>query len=333
MATYITRRLILTIPVLIGITLICFTFLKVTGDPCVALLGERYTPDKCAEIKVRYHLNDPVPLQYAHYMGRLLTGDLGTSIVYKTSVATELARTFPATVELALAAMLIAVCVGVPLGILAAARHNSVFDLGAMVVALTGVSVPVFWLGLMFQFVLAFKFGLFPTNGRLTTGIDLVQITHLYTLDSLLTGNWPALRDTLHHLALPALALSTIPTALIARISRSAMLDVLGRDYIRTARAKGVHETVVISRHALANAMLPVVTVIGLQTGSLLSGAVLTETIFAWPGMGRWVVGAVSSGDIPLVQGGVLVFAVVFVMVNLAVDVSYAWLDPRIRFD
>lgn len=333
MAAYIGRRVLLTVPVLVGITLFSFFLLRVTGDPCAALLGERYTQDRCDEIRERYGLNRHPAVQYASYVQITLSGDLGRSILTRRSVTSEIKLTFPATVELALAAMTIAVLVGVPLGVLAAARHNSAVDLGSMVVALVGVSMPVFWLGLMLVYVFAFKLGWFPTGGRIDSSAELQTVTNLYVLDSILTGNLDALRSSLHHLALPALALSTIPTAIIARISRSAMLDVLGQDFIRTARAKGLRERAVIGRHALANALLPVVTVIGLQTGFLLSGAVLTETIFSWPGMGRWVVNAVSSNDTPVVQAGVLIFALVFVGVNLAVDVSYAWLDPRIRYE
>ena len=332
MVTYITRRLLLAIPVLFGITLFTFSFLKITGDPCAALLGERYTRARCDEIRVQYGLDQPPWVQYGRYLATTLSGDLGRSILTKRTITSELRNVFPATIELALAAMLVAVVVGIPLGVAAAARHNSATDLGAMIVALVGVSMPVFWLGLMLVYVLAFRLGWFPTSGRLSSGTALDSVTGLYLADSLLTTNGPAFWDGLHHLVLPALALSTIPMAIIARITRSAMLDVLGQDYIRTARAKGLSGRAVLLRHALANALLPVVTVIGLQTGYLLSGAVLTETIFAWPGMGRWVVSAISSNDIPVVQAGVLIFATVFVLVNLVVDISYAWLDPRIRF-
>lgn len=332
MSSYIVRRILYTIPVLFGISLFTFAFLRVTGDPCAALLGERYTTARCDEIRTRYGLDQPLVMQYGRYVQSVLSGDLGRSILTKRPVASELGDYFPATVELALAAMSIAVLVGVPLGVIAAARHNSVLDLAAMVVALVGVSMPVFWLGLMLVYVLAFRMGLFPTSGRLAFDVELHSVTNLYVLDSLLTGNWPVLRDALHHLALPALALSTIPSAFIARITRSAMLDVLSTDYVRTARAKGLSERAVIARHALANALLPVVTIIGLQAGFLLAGAVLTETIFAWPGMGRWVVNAISANDVPVVQAGVLVFATVFVLVNLVVDISYAYLDPRIRY-
>jgi peptide/nickel transport system permease protein len=332
MLSYVARRVLLTVPVLFGITVFAFALLHVTGDPCTALLGERYSPSRCADIRRQYGLDQSPVVQYASYLRTTLSGDLGRSILTRRQVSGELALVFPATVELALAAMFIAVILGVPLGVLAAARHNSAADLLSMVLALLGVSMPVFWLGLMLVYVFAFKLGWFPTGGRIDASVDLRTVTHLYLVDSLLTGNLPAFVSALRHIALPALALSTIPTAIIARISRSSMLDVLHQDYVRTARAKGLGQRAVIARHALANALLPVVTVIGLQTGFLLSGAVLTETIFAWPGMGRWVVNAVGGNDTPVVQAGVLVFALVFVFANLAVDVSYAWLDPRIRY-
>ena len=247
-------------------------------------------------------------------------------------VATELRQFFPATIELALGAMLLAVLVGVPLGVVAGYKHNTFIDLSTTFGALVGVSMPVFWLGLMLLWVFGLKLGWFPTNGRIGPNVELQTITNLYVLDSILTGNSRALISSLHYLALPAFALSTIPMAFIARITRSSMLDVLGEDYVRTARSKGLRERVVIFRHSLKNAMLPVVTVIGLQTGLLLAGAILTETVFAWPGMGRWVVNAIVARNFPVVQAAVLVFASIFVFVNLIVDVSYAWFDPRIRY-
>jgi peptide/nickel transport system permease protein len=331
--TYIVRRLLYTIPVLVGITLVTFLFLRFTGDPCTALLGERFSAARCEEIKARYGLDQPVWVQYARYVGRLVRGDLGESIITKRAISNELKLVMPATIELALAAMLLATLVGIPLGLISAVRHNTGADLGAMILAMLGVSMPVFWLGLMLAYVFGFKLGLFPISGRLSTGMEIERITNLYLVDSAITANWVAFRDALHHIILPAIALSTIPAAIIARITRSSMLDVLGQDYIRTARAKGLGERAVVLRHALANAMLPVVTVVGLQMGFLLSGAVLTETIFAWPGMGRWVVQSIPSNDVPVVQAGVLVFALIFVIVNLLVDISYAWLDPRIRYE
>ncbi len=332
MGTYVLRRLLYALPVLAGISVFTFAFLHVSGDPCTAILGERYTPARCEEVRLRYGLDQPFVVQYVRYVRRVLSGDLGRSILTKRPVGSELREHFPATVELSLAAMTIAILVGIPLGTAAAAHHNSALDLGAMVVALVGVSMPVFWLGLMLIYVFAFQFGWFPTSGRISIDSALQTRTNFVLLDSLLSGDLTAMLDALHHLALPAIALSTIPAAFIARITRSGMLDVLGQDYVRTARAKGLAERAVVLRHALRNALLPVVTVIGLQIGFLLAGAVLTETIFAWPGVGRWVVHAIQANDIPVVQAGVLVFATVFVLVNLAVDVSYAWLDPRIRF-
>jgi peptide/nickel transport system permease protein len=234
--------------------------------------------------------------------------------------------------ELAFSAMLIAILIGVPLGVIAGYKHNTFVDLANTVAALIGVSMPIFWLALIMLWVFGLKLGWFPTTGRLDTAVELTKITNLYVVDSLLTSNPAALWNALHHLALPAMALATIPTAFIARITRSAMLDVLGEDYIRTARAKGALERVVVFRHALKNAMLPVLTVIGLQVGLLMSGAILTETIFAWPGMGRWVVNAIIARNIPVIQTAVLVFALIFVFVNLLVDLLYAWVDPRIHY-
>jgi peptide/nickel transport system permease protein len=333
MTRYIIRRLVLLIPVLLGVTFFAYAMLLATGDPTSALAGEHATPEMREAVRERLGLNDPLPVQYGRFLLQIAQGDLGRSIMTRTPVTTELRQFFPATIELAMAAMLIAVVVGVPLGAVAGYRHNTYVDLGTMFGSLVGVSMPIFWLALMLLWVFGLKLGWFPTTGRIDSEVELQTITNLYVLDSLLTGNFPALVSSLHHLALPALALATIPTAFIARITRSAMLDVLGEDYIRTARSKGLRERVVIVRHSLKNAMLPVVTVIGLQTGFLLAGAILTETIFAWPGMGRWVVNAIVARNFPVVQAGVLVFALIFVVVNLLVDVSYAWLDPRIHYE
>jgi peptide/nickel transport system permease protein len=333
MTQYILRRLLLLVPVILGVTFFAYSMLLLTGDPTSALAGEHATPEMREAVRERLGLNDPLPVQYARFLTQIAQGDLGRSVMTHSPVASELRLFFPATIELALAAMIIAVLVGVPSGALAGYRHNTFVDLGTMFGSLVGVSMPIFWLALMLLWVFGLKLGWFPTTGRLDPEVELRTITNLYVLDSLLTGNSRALVDSLHHLALPALALSTIPTAFIARITRSAMLDVLGEDYIRTARAKGLRERVVLVQHALKNAMLPVVTVIGLQTGSLLAGAILTETIFAWPGMGRWIVNAIVSRNFPVVQAGVLVFAFIFVFVNLVVDVSYAWLDPRIHYE
>lgn len=332
MTEYILRRLLLAIPVLFGVTFFAYSMVLLTGDPASALAGEHATPEMREALRERLGLNDPLLVQYGRFLSRLAQGDLGTSVMTRTPVMVELRQFFPATIELALSAMLLAVIVGVPLGVVAGYRHNSWIDLGTTFGSLVGVSMPIFWLGLMLLWVFGLKLGWFPTTGRIALSAGLQPITKLYVLDSILTGNLRALLSALHHLALPAAALATIPTAFIARITRSAMLDVLGEDYVRTARAKGLDERAVVSQHALKNAMLPVVTVIGLQTGLLLAGAILTETIFAWPGMGRWVVNAIVARNFPVVQAAVLVFALIFVFVNLVVDISYAWFNPKIRY-
>jgi peptide/nickel transport system permease protein len=332
MSQYILRRLLLAIPVFIGVTFVAYAMLLMTGDPTGALAGEHATPELRAAIRERYGLDDPIYVQYGRFIYQLVQGNLGTSIMTKTPVITELKLFLPATIELALAAMTIAVIVGLPLGVIAGYKHNSFVDLNTTILALVGVSMPIFWLALMLLWVFGLKLGWFPTTGRIDPTIELNTITNLFVLDSILTINFEALKSSLHHLALPAIALATIPTAFIARMTRSSMLDVLNAEYIRTARAKGVMEFAVVSRHALKNAMLPVITVIGLQTGFLLAGAILTETIFAWPGMGRWIVNAIVARNFPVVQAGVLVFAIIFVFVNIIVDISYAWFDPRIRY-
>ena len=332
MSQYILRRLLLAIPVLIGVTFVAYAMLLMTGDPTGALAGEHATPELRAAIRERYGLDDPIYIQYGRFLSHIFQGELGTSIMTKSPVANELKLFLPATIELAMAAMTIAVIVGLPLGVIAGYKHNSFVDLNTTILALIGVSMPIFWLALMLLWVFGLKLGWFPTTGRIDTSIELNTITNLYVLDSILTLNYEALKSSLHHLALPAIALATIPTAFIARITRSSMLDVLNAEYIRTARAKGVMEFAVVNRHALKNAMLPVITVIGLQTGFLLAGAILTETIFAWPGMGRWIVNAIVARNFPVVQAGVLVFAIIFVFVNIIVDISYAWFDPRIRY-
>ncbi len=333
MTQYLIRRLILAIPVLLGVTFFAYSMVLLTGDPAYALAGEHSTPEMRAALREKLGLDDPLPVQYGRFLVRIAQGDLGTSIISRIPVATELRLFLPATLELAMTAMMIAIVVGVPLGVIAAYRHNSFADLGTTFGSLIGVSMPIFWLALMMLWIFALKLGLFPTGGRIDRLVDLNTITNFYIIDSIITLNFPALLISLHHLTLPAIALATIPTAFITRITRSAMLDVLGENYVRTARAKGLAEKSVVSRHALKNAMLPVITVIGLQLGILMTGAILTETIFAWPGMGRWVVNGIIARNFPVVQAGVLVFALIFVVVNLVVDVSYGWFNPRIRYN
>lgn len=350
MLRYIVRRLITLIPTIIGVTFVIFMFQRlIPGDPAVAMLGEHAAKENVERIREQLGLNRPLFLdreslaqgdvkklfdsQYFRYLGRLIRFDLGTSIHRRIPVAETLAQRFPATVELALLSMTIAILVGIPVGIISAARRNSILDSVSMIGSLIGVSMPIFWLGLMEIMLFAVIFKWLPAGGRISTGTTIEPITNLYLLDSLISGNIPAFFETLKYLAMPTIALATIPMAIIARMTRSSMLDVLQEDYIRTANAKGLVERVVLFRHALKNAFLPVITIIGIQVGTLLAGAVLTETIFAWPGIGKWVYDAILGRDYPIVQGGTLLIALIFVFINLLVDISYAVLDPRIHYD
>lgn len=333
MLRYVGRRLLELVPVFFGVLLVVFTIARLTpGDPALILLGEHATPEALTKLREELNLNDPLPMQFGKYLSRAVRGDLGRSIQTNERVVVELATRFPATVELTLAAMLIASSLGIVTGIIAATKQNSWFDGLSMFAALFGFSMPIFWLGIMLILLFAWYLGWFPISGRLDYTIELTRVTNLYLVDALLSGNWGALGDALRHLALPAVTLSTVPLAIIARMTRSSLLEVLRQDYVRTARAKGLIERRVVSQHALKNAFIPVVTVIGLNVGSLLGGAILTETIFAWPGVGRLVVDAIFARDYPIVQGTVLVIALLFVVVNLLVDLSYAYLDPRIRY-
>ncbi|WP_105316936.1 ABC transporter permease [Thermus tenuipuniceus] len=335
MWSYVLRRLLGLVPVLFGITLLVFLFLQlIPGDPAQAILGERGTPEQLAALREKLGLNKPLYVQYLTFVRNILTGDLGTSAVSTIPVAEELKRRWPATFELALAATLVAVVFGIPVGILAAVRKNSLLDTLSMSLSLVGVSMPVFWLGLLLVYLFAVNLHWLPTGGRLSTdlAIDFRPITGFLVLDGMLALKPEVLMDALRHLILPALTLGTIPLAILTRITRSAMLEVLSQDYVRTARAKGLAERQVILKHALKNALLPVVTIVGLQFGTLLGGAILTETIFSWPGIGSYIYEGILNRDYPVVQAGVLVVATVFVLVNLLVDLSYALLDPRIQY-
>ena len=335
MARYIARRLLNLIPVLLGITLLVFVFLHlIPGDPAVVMAGERATPDQVAALREQLGLNKPLPLQYLVFLGNLLRFNFGTSIITGVPIAEEIRIRWPATFELSVAAMLVAVILGIPAGVLAAVRKNSAVDNLTMSGSLLGVSLPVYWLGLLLVYLFAVNLHWLPPSGRLSidAGFNFKSITSFYVLDALLQGNFRVLKDVLAHLVLPALTLGTIPLAILARITRSAMLEVLSQDYIRTARAKGLLERWVIFKHALKNALLPVVTIIGLQFGTLLGGAILTETIFSWPGIGSWIYEGILSRDYPVVQGGVVFVAIAFVLINLLVDLSYAFLDPRIQY-
>ncbi|MDQ3672198.1 MAG: ABC transporter permease [Actinomycetota bacterium] len=332
MARFVARRLLLLVPILLGLSILLFLWIRaLPGGPAESLLGERATPEAIEQIERVYGLDRPIWEQYWKYLGNLLSGDLGTSIASRRPVTEEIGRRFPATIELALAAMVFAIALGVPLGFVAAKRYGSVVDHGSLLTSLIGISIPVFFLAILLKYLFAVKLGLLPTIGRQDVLISADHPTGFYVLDGIITLNFEAAWDAAAHLILPAIALGSIPLAIVARITRAAVLDVQNEDYVRTARAKGVSSQIVDRRHIFRNAMLPVVTIIGLQTGLLLSGAILTETVFAIPGMGSWLAGAIESRDYPVLQGGILFVALIFVIVNLLVDVSYGLLDPRIR--
>jgi peptide/nickel transport system permease protein len=331
---YALRRTLTVIPVLLGISILVFSFVHlIPGDPAVTMLGERATPEKVAAVRERLGLDRPIHEQYLLYIGKALRGDLGVSIVRGDPVFTDILRRFPATVELAVAAIVLAILLGIPIGIVSAVWRKSLVDSLARVLALTGVSMPIFWLGVMLAWVFAVELRLLPTGSRLDSVADYEPWTHFVLLDAVLQRNWAMIPDALRHLVLPAVALATIPLAVIARMMRASMLEVLSRDFIRTADAKGLSRAVVVLRHGLRNALLPVLTVVGLQVGSLLAGAILTETIFSWPGIGRWVYESIESRDYPIVQGASLFIGVIVVVVNLATDLLYAAVDPRIKYD
>jgi peptide/nickel transport system permease protein len=359
MTTYILRRLLLSIPVLFGILFATFALARlIPGDPCRAMLGEKATKVVCDEFIHRHGLDKPIPIQFGVYVTEIAHGDFGTSFRYSKPITELLKERLPITVELSFAALMVSIFIGIPLGVISAVRHNSWVDVITMLWANIGVSMPVFWLGLMlaYIFALALKDTPFqlPPSGRLspgvvttpffeTWGMKISEGTFFFSIldflskmnvfNAMLSGNWVLFKDAVTHLILPAVALGTIPMALIARMTRSSMLEVLGQDYIRTARAKGLARRAVILKHAFRNALLPLATVIGLSLGGLLGGAVLTETIFNLSGVGRILVDAISARDYGIVQGFTVVIAVFFVALNLIVDVSYAYLDPRIRLN
>jgi peptide/nickel transport system permease protein len=332
MLRFAVRRLILLVPILIGLSILVFLWIRaLPGGPAASILGERATPEAIEQVNRQYGLDRPVYVQYVKYVRSLLRGDLGTSIASRRPVSEEIGRRFPATVELALAAMIFAVAVGIPLGFVAAKRYGSWVDHSSLVGSLLGISIPVFFLAIVLKYIFSVKLGLLPTVGRINVRLDAEHPTNFYVLDAILTLDFEAFYSTVEHLILPAIALGSIPLAIIARITRASVLDVQNEDYVRTARAKGLGPSVVDRRHVLRNALLPIVTIIGLQVGILLSGAVLTETVFAWPGMGTWLVDAIDNRDFPVLQGGILFLAFVFVLVNLVVDISYGYINPRIR--
>jgi len=331
MLGFIVRRSLLIVPTLLGVSIVVFLMLAITpGDPAELLLGERATVKSLEAMREHLGLNEPLHVQYGLFLKRLVRLDLGETIWTRQKVSVEIKERFPATIELALAALFLACLIGVTLGIISATKQYSVFDYLSMLGSLIGVSMPVFWLGLVLILIFSLWLGWFPVSGRLNIGTDLTVITNFYVVDAIITKNWKALFDVLHHLALPALALSTIPMAIIARMTRSSMLEVLRQDYIKTARAKGLSETKVVFKHALRNGLIPVITVIGLQFGILLGGAILTETVFAWPGVGKWIYEGVVKRDYMVIQGGTMIVATAFVLVNTIVDILYAVINPRI---
>jgi peptide/nickel transport system permease protein len=334
MLRYVVRRLLLLVPILLGVSILIFFWVHaLPGNPASALLGERATPELVQQYKERYGLNRPLPLQYVDYLKvTVVDGDLGTSISSRRTVASEIKRRFPATIELAFAAMIFAVGVGLPLGFFAAKRYGGLFDHLSLVGSLIGISIPIFFLAIILKYFFAVRWSLLPSVGREDVLANTEHPTGFYVLDGIVTRNWAASWDAIQHLILPAIALGSIPLAIIMRITRASTLDVQNEDYVRTARAKGLSPNTVDRRHVLRNALLPVSTIIGLQTGLLLSGAVLTETVFAFPGMGSWLRDAIVNSDYPALQGGILFLAVVFVLVNLIVDISYAIINPRIRY-
>jgi dipeptide transport system permease protein len=333
MIRFILTRLSLIIPTFIGITLVAFFLIRlVPGDPIETMAGERgIDPARHEQLKKDFGFDQPLLVQYGIYVGRVLQGDLGKSIVTRESVLTEFLTLFPATVELGVCAILFALFLGIPAGILAAVRRNSIFDHGVMGLSLTGYSMPIFWWGLILILLFSVQFGLTPVSGRIDVLYYIEPVTGFLLIDSLLSEDEGAFRSTLEHLILPTIVLGTVPLAVIARMTRSAMLEVLGEDYIRTAKAKGLSRFRIVALHALRNAMIPVVTVIGLQVGVLFTGAILTETIFSWPGIGKWLIEAIFRRDYPILQGGLLLVGAIVMAVNLLVDLTYGLINPRIR--
>ncbi len=333
MLKYTIRRILAAIPVLLGLSIVLFAFVHfLPGDPCRSILGQHATEAACDRMRANLGLDQPLIVQYIEYLRKLLTGDFGASIVNNKPFLTEFGVRFPATVELAMAAMIFAVSVGIPLGRIAARNAQGWVDGGVTIISLVGISIPVFVLALVLVYIFAVQLEWLPSQGRLSPRAEIEYRTNFVLIDSLLMRDIPLFLDAVSHLILPAIALGSIPMAIIARITRASVLDVNHEDYVRTARAKGLTEKRVDSRHIMRNAWLPVVTVIGLSVGGLLAGAVLTETVFSWPGVGRYVVDAIGNRDYFIIQSSIMIFAVIFLVVNLIVDLSYAFLNPRIRY-
>lgn len=334
MKYYIAKRAINVLLIVFAVSIIIFLLIRLApGDPAITMAGEHASAEALAHMRTEWGLNKPVIVQYFIWLRHALRGDFGQSILTHQSVLVELVQRFPNTLELSIFAMTFATIIGVLAGIVSAVRRYSFFDYGSMIVALFGVSMPIFWLAIMLIMIFGIKLDLLPTGGRLSVMYSIRPLTHLYLLDSLLELNFPAFLDALKHLILPSLALGTIPMAFVARITRSSMLDVMSQDYIRTARSKGLSEKAVVIKHALGNALIPILTASGTEFAGLMGGAVLTETIFSWPGLGTYIVQAVSARDYPAVQGAVIFIALVVALINLIVDIVYSYVDPRIHYE
>lgn len=334
MFNLIAKRLIAAIPTFIGTSLVAFILIRlVPGDPVELMIGERgASPEVMMEIRANLGLDRPLPVQYFSFLKNAMTFDLGNSIISKKPVIEEFFSRFPATVELSLVGLFLAIVIGIPLGIIAAVKRNTPFDYLFMGGALVGYSMPIFWWGLILILVFSVNLGLTPVSGRISAFFDIPPVTGFMLIDSLMSeDSWDAFKSSIQHLILPAVALGTIPLAAIARMTRSSLLEVLREDYIRTAKAKGLTRYRVIAVHALRNALVPIVTIIGVMIGTLLTGAILTETIFSWPGIGRWLVNSVTSRDYPVIQGGVWLISGIIILVNLSVDIIYMWISPHMR--
>ena len=333
MPQLLLRRLLLVIPTFVGIVALTFFLIRLApGDPILLIAGEHgVSAERYAELQKQFGFDQPLFIQFADYLWQVLNGNLGLSVVTQTPVLDEFAKLFPATLELALIAMIVAITIAIPAGVLAAVKRNTLIDHSITAVSLVGYSMPIFWWALLLILLFSVNLGILPVAGRLSFIYDIESVTGFMLIDTLLADDKDAFLDALHHLTLPAIVLATIPLAVIMRMTRSSMLEVLKQDYIRTARAKGLSEFSVIFKHALRNALIPVITVIGLQTSILMTGAILTETIFSWPGIGKWLLEAVYRRDYPVVQGGVLLIASLVILVNMVVDLLYVLINPVLR--
>lgn len=334
MIKYIVKRLLMLIPVLIGVSIIVFVLLRVAApDPAPTFCGKNATMEQMDEWREERGLNDNIVKQYVNFIEGAVHGDFGESYNTGEPVFNEIKDRFPATIEIAIFAIIVASVLGIIIGVIAAIKKNSVIDNASMVLSLIGVSIPIFWLGILIMILFVKILGWVPAaSGRINVTINFNEITGLYLLDAIIQGDWAAFKDAFMHLILPGMTLALYTLAIISRMTRSSMLDALNQDYIRTARSKGISEGKVVIKHGLRNALMPIVTVIGLQFGSLLGGAVLTEKVFAWPGIGSYTVDAITKSDFPIIQAVVLIIATVFVLMNLIVDIVYAFLDPRIKY-